>query len=94
MFAVISTAASGLATESRRIEAAARSIASAGSDGSESGVYPAKGAVRIGSVPYGDPVDSLVTLVEAENAYRLNAAVLGVASDMLGTLLDAFEPRK
>lgn len=36
----------------------------------------------------------MVTLVEAENAYRMNAAVLEIASDRLDTLLDAFEPRR
>lgn len=72
-----------------------RTVASTGSSGPEraSGV-PSTAGVRVASLPVGDPVESMVTLVEAENAYRMNAAVLEVASDMLDTLLDAFEPRR
>jgi flagellar hook-associated protein FlgK len=36
----------------------------------------------------------MVTLVEAENAYRMNAAVIRAASDMLDTLLEAVTPRR
>jgi flagellar hook-associated protein FlgK len=39
----------------------------------------------------GDPLESLVTLTEAEIAYRANAVVLETASDMLDTLLDTLD---
>ena len=95
VFSIISIAASGLAAQSRRIEAVARTVASTGSSAPERGSGSPSGAgVRVASLPVGDPVESMVTLVEAENAYRMNAAVLLVASDMLDTLLDAFEPRR
>jgi len=35
----------------------------------------------------------MVTLVEAKMAYRMNAAVIAVAADMIDTLLDAYQPR-
>jgi flagellar basal body rod protein FlgC len=88
----MSIAASGMAAQSRRIEAAARSIASMGT--AQSNAAGATGAppVRIGALPVGDPIESVVTLIEAEQAYRMNAAVLKTADDMLGTLLDAVDP--
>jgi len=94
MFTAISIAADGLKTQSQRIEAAAREIASLGAapaSGETSG--PSGTPVRIGSLPVGDPVQSMVTLIEAEMAYRMNAAVVAVAAEMIDTLLDAYQPR-
>ena len=93
MFTAISIAANGLATQSKRIEAVARQIASMGE--TPAGETPvASGApVRIGALPVGDPIQSMVTLVEAKMAYRMNAAVIAVAADMIDTLLDAYQPR-
>jgi flagellar basal body rod protein FlgC len=90
----ISIAANGLAVQSQRIEAVARDIASMGATTPGSGTPAAGSSVRIGSLPVGDPTDSMVTLVEAENAYRMNAAVIRAASDMLDTLLEAVTPRR
>lgn len=93
MFSVFAIAADGLATQSRRIEAAARAIASTDSPpvGSNS---PENGSpVRIGALPVGDPIENVVTLLEAELAYRANVAVIRAASDMLDTLLDAVHPK-
>lgn len=46
-------------------------------------------SVRIGALPVGNPVEGLVTMKEAEHAYKANAAVLSTADDMLQSLLDA-----
>lgn len=94
MFRVFAIAADGLATHSRRIEAAARAIASTGSGSPVGGNSPETGSpVRIGALPVGDPIENVVTLLEAELAYRANVAVIRAASDMLDTLLDAVHPR-
>lgn len=92
MFNVIATAASGMAAQSRRIEQAARDIATMGATQPAGGTQGASGSpVRIGALPVGDPIESVVTLVEAEHAYRLNAAVLATASDMLDAFLDTLD---
>ena len=94
MFTAISIAANGLATQSKRIEAAARQVASMGVTPPAGETVGAPGApVRIGALPVGDPVQSVVTLIEAKMAYRMNAAVVAVAADMIDTLLDAYQPR-
>jgi flagellar basal-body rod protein FlgC len=48
--------------------------------------------VRIGSLPVGEAIESLVSLKEVELAYKLNAAVIKTADEMLGTLLDMLDP--
>jgi flagellar basal body rod protein FlgC len=94
MLAAIYTAANGLVSQSQRLEEAAMAIASQGAtQAASAGPSDQAAAVRIGALPVGDGVESVVTLIEAETAYRANAAVLGVASDMLGTLLDTLDAR-
>jgi flagellar basal body rod protein FlgG len=88
----MSIAATGMAAQTRRIEAAARSIASMALTPSAGTGVTGAAPVRIGALPVGDPIESVVTLIEAEQAYRMNAAVLKTADDMLGTLLDAVDP--
>lgn len=90
MLNAISTAANGMAAQSRRVEEVARSVASmgAGTSSGTSGDAPG-GPVRIGALPAGDPTASIVSLIEAEQAYLMNAAVLVTAADMLDTLLEA-----
>ena len=95
MFNAISIAASGLATQGRRVEAVARQVASMGATAPATNAPDTPTApIRIGALPIGDPVQSVVTLVEAEMAYRMNVAVMATAAGMLDSLLDAFEPRK
>lgn len=95
MFNVIATAAQGMATQSRRVEAAAANIASMGV-----GPVPQQGSggtapgPRIGALPVDDLVTNVVTLIEAKQAYAANALVVRVASDMLDTLLDTVHPRE
>lgn len=94
MFTAIAIAANGLATQSKRIETAAHQIASMGAPSPAGEATGAPGSpVRIGALPVGDPVQSVVTLIEAKMAYRMNAAVVAVAADMIDTLLDAYQPR-
>jgi flagellar basal body rod protein FlgC len=93
VFSVIATAAQGMATQSRRIEAAAANIASSGiAPRTSDGPQPAMPRTRIGALPVDDLVTNVVTLIEAKQVYAANALVVAVASDMLDTLLDAVHP--
>lgn len=90
MFDTISSAANGMAVQSHRIEGVARAVASTGA--TEPAPQVSAVPVRVGAASVGGTqIESMVTLVEAETAYRANAAVLATASDMLGTLLDAVD---
>lgn len=89
---VISIAANGLAAQSQRIEAVAQVVAALGATAPAGTTEAASSApVSIGALPVGDPLESLVTLTEAEIAYRANAVVLETAVDMLDTLLDTLD---
>jgi flagellar basal-body rod protein FlgC len=94
MLAAISTAAGGLVTQSQRLQAAAAAIAAQGATPpADTSPNTEPTAVRIGALPVGDPLERVVTLVEAETAYRANAAVLGTAVDMLDALLDTLDAK-
>lgn len=94
MLPAISIAASGMAAQSERLEAVASAIAAMGAtppaEGTSSG--SSGSSVRVGALPVGDPLESMVTMREAELAYRMNAAVIATAGDMLDALLDAIDP--
>jgi flagellar basal-body rod protein FlgC len=87
VFSIVAIAATGLTAQSQRIERVALDVASAGASVADHAGAPAGAAVRIGAVAVGDPIESIVTLREAELAYRMNAAVLGTSADMLDELL-------
>jgi flagellar basal body rod protein FlgC len=91
---VFAIARDGMATQARRVEAAAQTIASLGATPPSGGAQSAPSAppVRIGDLPVGDTIEeAIVTLVEAQAAYRANALVIKVASDMFDSLLDAVD---
>lgn len=96
MLAAFTTAANGMAVQSQRLDAIAASVASSGVAAAPAapagnGAQP----VRIGALPVGDDaLGSMVSMNEVALAYRLNAAVLATADDMLGTLLDMIPPDK
>lgn len=94
MFPALSIAANGMAVQSQKLDAIAASVAANGVAATQA-APAANGAqpVRIGALPVGeDALGSMVSMAEAESAYRLNAAVLATADDMLGTLLDMIHP--
>jgi Flagellar basal body rod FlgEFG protein C-terminal len=98
MVSAISTATNGLAVQSHRVEKVAQAVASAGATRPASTAQVPRGGgtatqVRIGALPVGVSVERMVTLVEAQNAYEANAAVIETASDMLGSLLDTVDPK-
>jgi flagellar basal body rod protein FlgC len=85
----ITTASNAMTAQSQRLEAVAQAVASIGTTPPASEAEGAPGApVRIGALPVGDAIESLVTLAEVELAYRMNAAVIGTAISMLDSLLD------
>jgi len=95
MLAPLTIASNGLAIQAQRAGEIASSIAATGAT-APSPSSPASGTpgVRVGALPVGDPIENLVSLKEVELAYRMNAAVLSTASEMLETLLDAVSPQK
>lgn len=92
MFSIIATAANGMATQAQRIEAVAQEIAAIGTTPTPNQPEQQGGPVRIGALPLGDATQSIVTLVEAEQAYKMNALVLATAVGMIDTLLDVVQP--
>ncbi|KAB2938260.1 MAG: hypothetical protein K8F92_19475 [Hyphomicrobium sp.] len=95
MFNAITTASNAMAAQSQRLEAVAQAIAQMGATKPASSTQADPGApVRIGALPIGDPIENVVTLVEVELAYRMNAAVIGTAIKMIDSLLDIVQPHK
>ena len=94
MFSIIATAANGMATQAKRVEAVAQEIAAIGTTPAPEDPEQPGGPVRIGALPLGDATQSIVTLLEAEQAYKMNALVLTTAAGMIDTLLDAVQPHQ
>ncbi|HEX2843215.1 flagellar basal body rod C-terminal domain-containing protein [Hyphomicrobium sp.] len=99
MFPALTIASNALQVQSRRAEEIAASVASMGATqtvgngrntASAGGISP----VRVGALPIGDEVETMVSLKEVELAYRMNAAVIATASEMLDSLLDVINPEK
>jgi flagellar basal body rod protein FlgG len=93
MLPAISNAASGMATQSERIEAVAQVVSALGAT-APAGTTEAAGRppVRVAALPVGETLEqAMVSLVEAEHAYRMNAAVLATADGMLDTLLHTLD---
>lgn len=91
---IFATAREGMARQSQRVEAAAQTIASLGATppADDAQVAPSP-AVRIGALPLGTTLEqAVVTLVEAEAAYKANALVVATAADMFDSLLDVIGP--
>jgi hypothetical protein len=79
-----------MAVQAQRVEAAAQTIASLGT--TQPAEEPQSPPVRIGDLPVGDSIEeAVVTLIEAQSAYRANALVIKTAADMLDTLLDTVD---
>ncbi len=96
MHPVYAIASKGLAAQLQKLEGAAMVVAVEGikqAPKAPPSVEVGRG-VRIGALPVGNPVEGLVSMKEAEHAYRANAAVMSTASDMFDSLLDAVGGKK
>ncbi|HRN84370.1 MAG TPA: flagellar basal body rod C-terminal domain-containing protein [Hyphomicrobium sp.] len=96
MLPIYAIASRGLAAQLKKLEGAATVIAVEGIkqvSKAPPSVEVGRG-VRIGALPVGNPVEGLVSMKEAEHAYRANAAVFSTADDMLQSLLDAVGGKK
>ena len=96
MLPVYAIASRGLAAQLKKLEGAATVVAIEGirqAPKAPPAIEVGRG-VRIGALPVGNAVEGLVSMKEAEHAYRANAAVMSTASDMLDSLLDAVGPSK
>ena len=96
MHPVYAIASNGLINQLKKLEGAAMVVAV---EGIKQAPKPPPSVevgnrVRIGALPVGNPVEGLVSMKEAEHAYRANAAVLSTADDMLESLLDAVGGKK
>lgn len=96
MLQVFAIASNALQVQSQKLVEIASAVASTGATPSSGPSAPGAPStpVRIGSLPVGDPIESMVSLKEVELAYRMNAAVISTASDMFDSLLDAIHPDK
>lgn len=94
MLQVIAITSNALQVESRKLSEIASAVAAIGATGKDDVAAPERPApVRIGALPLGEPAEALVSLKEVELAYRMNAAVIATAADMLDSLLDAVGDR-
>jgi flagellar basal body rod protein FlgC len=94
MFQVFAIASNALLVQGRKLEEIAAAVASTGATRPDGGARTTDGTtpVRIGALPVGDPVAPMVSLKEVELAYKMNAAVIAAADEMLDSLLDAIHP--
>ena len=96
MLPVYAIATRGLAAQLKKLEGSATVVAIEGikqAPKAPPSVEVGRG-VRIGALPVGNPVEGLVSMKEAEHAYRANAAVFSTANDMFDSLLDAVGGKK
>lgn len=96
MHPVYAIASKGLVAQLKKLEGAARIVAV---EGIKEAPKPppaieVSSGVRVRALPVGNPVEGLVSMKEAEYAYRANVAVLSTADDMLQSLLDAVGGKK
>jgi len=95
MLQVFAIASNALLVQGKRLNEIAAAVASSGAterkapDTAESPT-----PVRIGSLPVGAPIESMVSLKEVALAYEMNAAVIQTADEMFDALLDAVDPRE
>lgn len=97
MLPALTTASNALQVQSQRAAEIASAIATMGatpavSAGGSAGAAAGTPPVRIGALPIDDPTEAFVSLKEVELAYKLNAAVIKTADEMLGSLLDMLDP--
>ncbi len=97
MFPALTTASNALQVQSQRAAEIASAIATMGAAPAASapgnaGAAASTSPVRIGALPIDDATQAFVSLKEVELAYKLNAAVIKTADEMLGTLLDMLDP--
>jgi hypothetical protein len=88
VYPILTIAAKGLATQSKSLEAAARSAASRGPIRPTGRAQALPATVRVRALPVGNPILNIVTLAEVERAYRTNAAAMATAAGMLVPVID------
>ncbi len=89
MIDALTIARNGMLSASNKLGAAAEAIAVP-----EGTVRPASGfsSPRIGSLPLpGDALEGMTSMMEAELAFKANAAVLKTAADMITALYKAID---
>lgn len=88
MLHVISIASNALEVQTRKLDAIASAVALSTGAPRRPDEPERPTPVRIGALPVEGPIEAMVSLKEVELAYRMNAAVIETADDMLGSLLE------
>ena len=92
MIDALTIARNGLLSASAKLGAAAEAIATPEDAAGSEGFQSSTGAPRIGYLPLpGDPLEGLTSMMEAELAFKANAAVLKTAADMITALYKAID---
>lgn len=92
MIQVFAIASNALAVQSQKLGEIAAAVASTGVTAQGANAPERPSPVRIGALPVGDAAESMVSLKDVELAYKMNAAVISTAAEMLDSLLDAVDP--
>lgn len=95
MVQVFPIASNALLVQGAKLHEIAAAVASTGATAPGRGNAKAPDGtspVRIGALPVGHPMESMVSLKEVEAAYKMNAAVIETAGEMFDSLLDAIDP--
>lgn len=91
MLHVISIASNALEVQTRKLDAIASAVALSTGAPRRPDEPERPTPVRIGALPVEGPIEAMVSLKEVELAYRMNAAVIETADDMLGSLLETVD---
>lgn len=104
----MNTSLSGMNAASAQLNTAAHNLANVDTDGYKAQVTRLKDVVELGGVevastytdesepvPGGsnvDPAREVVQVIQSKSLYTANAAVVSIADQMMGTLLDVVDP--
>lgn len=91
MIDALSTARNGMLSASAKLGAAAQAIATPEDAAEAQGTQSSTSAPRIGYLPLPGDIESMTSMMEAEMAFKANAAVLKTAADMITALYKAID---
>jgi hypothetical protein len=87
----LTIARNGLLSASAKLGAAAEAIATPEDAAGSEGLQSSAGSPRIGYLPLPGDIEGLTSMMEAEFAFKANAAVLKTAADMITALYKAID---
>ncbi|MBX9861509.1 MAG: hypothetical protein K2Y42_02040 [Hyphomicrobium sp.] len=87
----LTTARNGMLSASAKLGAAAQAIATPEDAAGAQGTQSSTSAPRIGYLPLPGDIEGMTSMMEAEMAFKANAAVLKTAADMITALYKAID---